>query len=226
MSTRGFSLIELMVVLAIIAAAAAFVLGRRNSSASAAALRSAQVELANAIALARMRAITSGQSARVLIQVDPSSAVEPRRFLRRVAVQEFRGSIWQSVGAYDLPTGVYILPGNFSSLPAGLFVPGEESGWVRSDNSSPLRSTALRASMIVSEAIDSDASEQWVSIVLSGVGSTAQGGDLVLAAGDIRPPGSFVAGDSPIQLRNPNGVLGLTLSTYGVTALVHDRVSF
>jgi prepilin-type N-terminal cleavage/methylation domain-containing protein len=226
MSTRGFSLIELMVVLAIIAATAAFVFGRGGSSASAAALRSAQAELANVIALARMRAITSGQSTRVLIHIDAASTLEPRRFLRRLAVQELRGSTWQLLGAYNLPSGVYVLPGNFSSLPAGLFAPGEESAWVRSDNSSPLRSTALRASMIVSEAVESDASEQWVSIVLSGVGSTAQGGDLVLAAGDIRPPGSFVAGDSPIQLRNPNGVLGLTLSTYGVTALVHDRVSF
>jgi prepilin-type N-terminal cleavage/methylation domain-containing protein len=226
MSTRGFSLIELMVVLAIIAATVAFVFGRGGSSASAAALRSAQAELANVIALARMRAITSGQSTRVLIHIDAASTLEPRRFLRRVAVQELRGSTWQLLGAYSLPSGVYVLPGNFSSLPAGLFAPGEESMWVRSDNSSPLRSTALRASMIVNELIDSSAPEQWVSIVLSGVGSTAQSGDLVLAAGDIRPAGSFAAGDSPIQLRNPSGVLGLTLSTYGVTALVHDRLSF
>jgi hypothetical protein len=202
------------------------VFGRGGSSASAAALRSAQAELANVIALARMRAITSGQSTRVLIHIDAASTLEPRRFLRRVAVQELRGSTWQLLGAYSLPSGVYVLPGNFSSLPAGLFAPGEESTWVRSDNSSPLRSTALRASMIVNELIDSSAPEQWVSIVLSGVGSTAQSGDLVLAAGDIRPAGSFAAGDSPIQLRNPSGVLGLTLSTYGVTALVHDRLSF
>lgn len=226
MSVRGFSLIELMVVLAIIATASAFVIGRTDSGASATALHSAQAELANAIALARMRAGTSGQSARVLIQVDAASGLAPRRFLQRIAVQELRGSTWQPVTAYTLPNGIYVLPGNFSSLPAGLFAPGEESRWIRSDNVSPLRSTALRSNMITSEPVDSDMSEQWVSIVLSGVGSTAQSGDLVLAVGDPRPPGSFVAGESPIRLRNPDAVLGLTLSTYGVTALVHDRLSF
>lgn len=226
MNARGFSLIELMVVLAIIAAAVTIVFAHLGSTTNTTALHSAQAELANAIALARVRAVTSGQSVRVLIHVDPASTREPRRFLRRISVQELRGSTWQPVGTYSLPSGVYVLPGNFSSLPAGLFVPGEESTWVRSDNSSLLRSTALRASMVTSEAIDSDATEQWVSIVLSGVGSTAQSGDLVLATGEIRPPGSFVPGESPIQLRNPDAVLGLTLSTYGVTALVHDRLSF
>jgi len=226
MSARGFSLLELVVVLAIVASAAVFVFGRTNFRESAPALRSAQAELANALALARLRAIASGQSARVLIHIDAASTLEPRRFLRRIVVQELRGSTWQSVGTFDLPKGVYVLPGNFASLPAGLFAPGEESSWVRSDNSSPLRSTALRSSMIGVETIDSIAPEQWVAIALSGVGSTAQSGDLVLAAGDVRPAGAFAVGESPVQLRNPESVVGLTLSTYGATSLVHDRLSF
>lgn len=226
MNTRGFSLIELLVVLAIVATASVLALGRVGTGASSANFHSAQTELANAIGLARMRAISSGQSSRVLVHIDPSSALEPHRFLRHVVVQELRGSSWQFVSAFSLPTGVYLLPGNFTSLPAGLFAAGEESAWMRNDGISPLRSTALRSSMITSEAIDSDTPEQWVSIVLSGVGSTAQSGDLVLVAGEIRSPASFAAGESPIQLRNPDGVLGLTLSTYGVTALVRDRLSF
>ena len=57
--------------------------------------------------------------------------------------------------------------------------------------------------MMSSEVINASVSDEWVMINFSAVGTTAQSGDIVLAIGGARSPGSWVAGESPIDLRNP-----------------------
>ena len=51
-------------------------------------------------------------------------------------------------------------------------------------------------------------------------------GDIILAAGHVRPPGSYLAGESPVELESPENVRGLTLSSYGVPVLINARASF
>ncbi|MDI1250771.1 MAG: hypothetical protein PSV13_18050 [Lacunisphaera sp.] len=200
-------------------------IGGLGGGGKSAALQSAQAALANLITAARVKAMASGQPARVLVCIDPNSAAQPGRYLRYVALQVQVAGTWQLVTEAYLPDGIYVVPGNFNSIPAGLFPPNTSTPWTRSDGSA-LRSTVLRSSSITTETIDNAAAEQWVSFSLSAAGTTMQSGDIILAAGRRRAPGSFAAGESPVELLNPEQVRGVSLSKYGVPVLVNSRASF
>lgn len=222
---RAFTLLELLVVIGLIAGLSFFIAGGLSGGGKTAALQSAQSTLAGLVTAARTKAMASGQSARLLVQIDATSTTRPLRYLRYVAVQTLGPAGWQTMVDAYLPDGVYIVPGNFSAIPAGLFAPGTASPWAKADGSA-LRSTALRANQITTESINSVGAEQWVGITLSASAGTAQPGDLILASGRVRPPGSYPAGESPVELDNPDHVRGLTLSAYGVPALINARTSF
>lgn len=224
---RGFSLLELLVVVGLIAALALVLLGGLGGGGKAASLQSAQATLANLVSAARMKAQAGGGGARLLIHVDPTSTGDPARFLRYIAIQTQVSGGWEPVPAVEiyLPEGVYVVPGNLASIPAGLFAPGTAIPWTKPDNS-PLRSTALRANQVLLLALNSPVAEQWVSVSFAPAGTTAQSGDIILATGHRRPPGSYYPGESPVELENPETVRGLTLSTYGLPALINDRMSF
>jgi hypothetical protein len=84
----------------------------------------------------------------------------------------------------------------------------------------------LRSDQIFSGTINGNISEQWVGVVLSSNAGTLQSGDVVLATGRRKAPGSYAEGDAPIELVNPADVRGLTLSSYGVPAFINARTSF
>jgi prepilin-type N-terminal cleavage/methylation domain-containing protein len=221
----GFTLIELLAVLAIISVVAIFFFRNRGADGDSASLRSAQAAIANLIDVARIKASASGQTTRIVLNVDAASTVGPKRYLHYLVAQLRTAAGWETITDCRLPTGMFVVPGNFSTIPAGLFFPNSTS-WVRNDGVSALWSSALRATMLSTEAINASVSEEWVTISFSGVGTTAQSGDIVLAIGVPRTPGSWTAGESPIELRNPEAVRGLTLSSYGVTAFIDNRRSF
>jgi hypothetical protein len=100
-----------------------------------------------------------------------------------------------------------------------------DAPWTKSDGSA-LRSTALRSGNISAELVDGGVVEQWVSIPFAAAGTTSASGDIVIAAGRPRAPGSYAAGESPVELTHPEQVRGLTLSTYGVATLISSRTSF
>jgi type II secretory pathway pseudopilin PulG len=221
-------LIELLVAVALVATLLTVLVSGVMGGGRSGALQSSQATVANLVMSARVKAMASGTSTRLLLNVDPTSTAQPARFLRYLVVQvKDANDIWQPVTDAYLPDGAYVVPGKFDVLPAGLFasVPTGSADWVRSDGT-PLRSSAFRQDRLTTETINSVTSEQWVSFALSAAGTTAQAGDIVLAAGRVRPPGSYAAGESPVELENPETVRGLTLSSYGVTALVNDRTSF
>ena len=224
---RGFTLFELLVVIGLIAALSLVLLGGLGGGGKSAALQSAQAVLANLVSAARTKAQADGGGTRLLINIDPANTADPSRFLRYIAIQTQVAGVWQSATVVDiyLPEGVYVVPGNFASIPAGLFSTGTAAPWTKSD-SAPLRSTALRANQIISATINSPATEQWVSVGFAPAGTTAQSGDIILAGGHPRAPGSFAPGESPVELENPETIRGLTLSAYGLPTLINDRASF
>ncbi len=224
---RAFTLLELLVVIGLIAALSLVLLGGLGGGSKSAALQSAQATLANLISAARTKAQAGGGGARLLINVDPASTNEPSRFLRFIVIQTQLAGLWQPEPMVEiyLPENIYVVPGNFSSIPVGLFSPSSGRPWTKADGSL-LRSTALRANQILSLTINNPVAEQWVSINFASAGTTAQPGDLILATGHRRSPGSYTEGESPVELENPETVRGLTLSTYGLPAMINDRASF
>lgn len=222
---KAFTLLELLVVIGLIAVLASSITGGLGAGSQSVALQSAQATMTSLVASARTGAMASGLSARVLVHIDPSSTSQPLRYLRYVAVQSQTPTGWKTVTAVYLPDGVYVVPGNFGSLPAGLLAASGTTTWTKSDGSA-LRSTALRSNQITTEMINGPVAEQWVSLTLSATAGTAQSGDIILAAGHPRPPGAYAAGESPVELGSPANVRGLTLSSYGVPALINDRASF
>jgi len=221
----AFTLLELLVVVGLIAALAFVLISGLGGGGKSAALQSAQATLANMITVARVKAMASGQPARVLVHIDPNSTAQPNRYLRYVALQVQVAGTWQLVTEAYLPDGIYLVPGKFSSIPAGLFSTSTSTPWTRSDGSA-LRSTVLRNDWITTETIGHAVAEQWASFGISAAGTTAQWGDIILAAGRQRAPGSFAAGESPVELLSPEQVRGLALSSYGVPVLVNSRASF
>lgn len=221
---RAFTLLELLVVVGLVAALSFFLVSGLGGGGKSVALQSGQALLANLVTAARTSAMASGQSSRILIQID--AAGDPARYLHYVVVQtQTSAGGWQTLVEACLPDGVYVVPGNFSPIPAGLLATGSSVPWTKADGSA-LRSTALRANQITTETINHPGAEQWVSIIISAAAGTVQSGDLILAAGRRRQPGSYGAGESPVELINPETVRGLTLSAYAVPALINARTGF
>lgn len=222
---RAFTLLELLVVMGLIGTFSLLMIGRLGNGGRAASLKSAQAMLANFVTAARTNSLASGQSSRILVQVDAGSSSDPQRYLRYVVVQLNTVDGWKTITDAFLPDGVYVVPGNFGSLPGGLFATSVTVPWRKADGTD-LRSTALRSDQIFSATINGNISEQWVGVVLSSNAGTLQSGDVVLATGRRKAPGSYAEGDAPIELVNPADVRGLTLSSYGVPAFINARTSF
>lgn len=222
---RAFTLIELLVVIGLVAGLSVLLFTGLDSGGKGNALRSAQASLAGIVTVARTNAVSSGQTCRVMINIDPTSVGTERRFLRYLVVQTEVLGAWQTIADLYLPNGVYIVPGDFADLPAGLFAEGV-GAWTRVDGTTVLRSSALRENQISTEAINAPVAEKWVRFSIAGAGGTGQSGDLVLASGRDRAPGAYAPGESPVSLPNREQVCGLTLSAYGLAVLIADRASF
>ncbi len=221
----GFSLLELLVVISLIAVLSLMLSTQIGGSRQSTALKAAQATVFNLLAAARTKAIATGQSSRVLIQIDHVNYGQPIRYLRYLAVQTQNSSGWSVFAEAYLPEGIYIVPGNFNALPKGIFSETSTGAWVKSDGT-PLRSTALRSNQVIYEAINSFLVEQWVTIIISATAGTVQSGDLIIASGQRRNLPIYAAAESPVVLIEPEKVRGLSLSAYSVPILIYNRISF
>ncbi|MBX3735377.1 MAG: prepilin-type N-terminal cleavage/methylation domain-containing protein [Candidatus Didemnitutus sp.] len=223
-AASGFTLLELLVVVGLISAFS-FILINTLGTTRGAALQSAQGMLANLIVAARTKAAASGQSSRILIQFDATSNTAATRFLRHLVLQVQVSGTWQSLTEVYLPEGTYILPGNYA-LPLGLLA-ATDTPWTRPSDNQDMRSTALRSGNITVAAINGGTTEQWTGMVFSANGTTTNSnGALIVAAGRPRAPASYGSGESPVELLHPEQVRGLSISTYGVAALINSRAGF
>jgi len=220
--SRAFTLLELLVVVGLISALALFVLGALQPGRGA-ALQAGQAIVANLLVAARTKAVATNRPVRLLVNFEPTRDAPPIRYLRYVVLQFQAASGWQSVADVFLPDGVYVVPGN-GAVPTGFFG-AMETAWTKPDGSL-LRSTALRESNAVNEAIDGARVERWLAFPLSAMGTTASSGDLILAAGRPRSPAELAPGESPVELVDPEQVRGLTISQYGVATLIDSRAGF
>lgn len=222
----GFTLLELLVVIAVLAAATAVLFTGFGAGGRAAALQAGQASVANLLSAARVQAMASGRPVRLLVHIDQTSDAEPGRFLRYLVLQRLGADgAWLTLQDIYLPGGVYVVPGNFASLPAGLFPATPVVPWTRMDGAA-LRSTVLRDSALTFATVNHPLGERWAEINLSPLGTTVQSGDLIIASGRLRPPAARGAGESPVELDNADAVRGVSLSSYGVAVLIDGRTGF
>lgn len=139
-SRSGFSLVELMVVIAIIALVAALGVGAFNSSGKNIAVPTAAATVSNAVSAARQLAITKNCRTRFIIVTESGDRSEWK--LHRYGVLRVKpdtvdlgGTVeWELVGRMDdLPTGVYFREDTHDENDVG---PGGTSMFAREENAS------------------------------------------------------------------------------------------
>jgi prepilin-type N-terminal cleavage/methylation domain-containing protein len=220
---RAFTLLELLVVIGLIAVFS-FVLISGLGGGKSAALQSAQATLANMVTAARIKSAATGCRVRVLIHADTNDVARFRRTLVLQQETAPNANAWNDpILVTSLPDGVYVLPYR-SRIPTGFY--DNQAAWTKHPSSAPLESSSLSTAPVI-VVIESQSAASWDSIQFTPAGTLSYGtGDMVLASGRPRPPGSYLAGESPVQVANPDGIRGLTISTYGTPVLVNDRLSF
>jgi hypothetical protein len=229
----GFTLLELLVVIGLIGAMAFFLAWGLMGGGQTAALQSGQATVANLITAARTKAPATGRKTRLLFNAEPSA---PERYLRHLVLQLARQpgaspADWDTLTEVSLPEGIYIVPASLNH--SGGLVPGQPA-WKRvSDPAADLVSDLLANQSLSTKLTHALAVETWTGIAFTPNGtlaSLASGppprGVLVITLGSRRPPGSYADGEAPVQLINPHAVRGISLSVYGVPALLNERSAF
>lgn len=229
-SLRAFTLLELLVVVALIGGLSLVLLLGLEGSGKPAALQSAQATVSSLLTAARLKAAASGRHCRVLVANDPA---DPERYLRFLALQQARqpgASVaeWDTVQTVFLPGDAFVVPATVTS-PAGLVA--EAARWRRSTESGAELASGVFVNQAVALALEGDVTmRQWTGVCFTPQGTLsrlgASGGPprglLVLATGTRRAPGSYADGASPVLLA-PELVRGFVLSAYGVPAWLVDR---
>lgn len=226
-ATQGFTLIELIVVIGIIAGLSVFLIGGLKEN-KASALRSGQATIANLLTAARTKAMATGCRVRILIHADPRN---PQRFRRLLVVQQettYKSDNWAIPdNIVSLPEDVVVLPYK-GRIPAGIYeFPASWTKTYQVSTGNELHSSILSEDP-VSVTIQASASEKWDVIQFTPTDglSSGHGGDLVLASSVKRRPDEFVVGDSPVRAVSPDAVRGVSISRYGVIALIDSRSGF
>lgn len=231
--TRAFTLLELLVVVGLIGVMSFFLLSGMIGGGAAAALQAGQATMANLITVARTKAPATGRKTRLLINTDAAS---PERYLRYIALQLARqaGSSpadWDTITTVTLPEGVYIVP---SSLTQTTGLVDSPANWRRMSDPSAEMVSDLFANQSLRVALAGDAvAQNWTGVAFTATGTlaavssgTPPKGFLVITLGTRKQPGSYLSGEAPVRLINPQAVRGLVLSAYGVPALLNDRRAF
>lgn len=215
---RGFTLLELLVVLGLVAGLAVVFLSALGGGNSLVALESGQAALAHAVTAARSRALATNTTVRILVR-DRADAPDYRRLL--VMVELFEGE-WRATDAALLPPNVHLLPYR-TRIPSGMYPVASE--WRNAANSEALHSSALHSGP-ATFAFDAGA-EQWEFAGFTANGTMETGpGSLVLALGRAAAPSHEAHAASPVVMTDPAAVRGIQVSNYGLPRLIDDRVGF
>jgi prepilin-type N-terminal cleavage/methylation domain-containing protein len=204
---RAFTLVELMVVLALLVALAGGAGLALKPGDDLLALQGGQTLLIQSLALVRAQAALSGRNASLAVSLDSARPDQSMRALA-VAVRNPSGPAWQRVSAWmPLPVGIALLP---VSAPSGPWIePG--SDW------SGLTSTALSAQPTLIGP------ESALLLEFTPRGTVVGGGgNLILATHRRVPPESATA----FIYTAPDAVRGVSVSAYGVAEWIHERTGF
>lgn len=229
MNQRGFTLLELLVVVGLIATTSILLLKGASGGGRAAHLGSAQTTLANLVTATRTKAAATGRKTRLLVNVDPGDS---RRYLRFVVLQvgQQAGASptdWITTQSAFLPAGTYVVPATLVGLVA------DTTNWKRISDPADELVSDLFANQSLAYLFPGDTAPQlWTGVAFTPNGTMAAlaggpppKGSIVVAAGRSRA-GSEVSGQPGVELDDASLVRGLFLSAYGIPALLHGREAF
>lgn len=229
-TAKAFTLLELLVVIGLIAGLASLLATSFAGGGKAAALHSAQASVAHLLTAARTKAPAVNRKVRLLVHADPN---QPERYLRLLVLQVGRQSgaspaDWDSVQSVTLPPGTCVVPASLAGLVS------DAAAWKRVTDPDDDLVSDLFTNQALSHALEGDvAAQAWTGVAFTPNGTLAAlgagpppKGYVVIARAQIRPPGTYTAGEPPLLLVNPESVRGLVLSAYGVPALLAERNAF
>lgn len=223
-SRGGVTLVELVVVIGLIAVLTGVVIvGLRGDQTQA--LADGQGTVASLLSATRGQAALRGTNARLLVNANPENR---ERFLRYIVIEvQDPGDPdrWVAVDAgVTLPVGVAVLPKAATTV-------GNPDGVLAAGMMWNLSSTVFGT--LSHQPIHSAVAEDWLGVAITARGTIARGpttgltgagpsGSIILGTYTAQPPG----GATPLMFDNPDNVRGMTLSSYGIATLVHDRTGF
>ena len=217
--TRGFTLVELLVVVALMAVATVVAVSFSRGAGSGAARDAAVALLASRLAEARSLATSRGSEARLFVHADTA---EPERYLRYVVVCAPDGAGWRPVDAGSfLPEGIVVLPPGAlpTAGPGAIARPGDD--WSRPTGGGTLRSTVLKPYSTAGSDPAVLGTTAWWIVHFSPQGGVLAG-DLVVAVGRAQSEGIPVT----VVCEQPDNVAGFSVSQYGVATFARGRRDF
>jgi prepilin-type N-terminal cleavage/methylation domain-containing protein len=207
MTRRGFTLIEVLVVVALVVVFAGGLGLAWRGSGRAVGLQTGQATLAGLVAAARGTAATTGRNAAVLAL---AHSALPGEGLRRLVVagRNADDTAWVPVDDWvELPAGVALLP---PQVPAG-------AATRVGDDWTGLRSHALSTATELCDDVPCHVLAFTPRGTVMGLG-----GALIVAPATALPAGE----GAPLRYEQPEAVRGIIVSSYGQIIAVETRSGF
>lgn len=245
---RAFTLVELMIVIAVIGILTGSLVAVLRTGGKGPALQAAQATLSGLVSSARARAALDNNTATVIIWANSNDS---STYLRRAAIAVRVDTNNDGVvddyaiqgGIQDLPRGIFFVPENaVSNLPAML---EPHSDWrpptatlvYTESQASGNGTTSSSTSGKGFKRLEDGSPPQWQndpdapttyyeSIAFDSYGSLSAPNTKYIAVA----PGDIAVGpntaDRGVVFRSVDGLRGLKLSTYGVPIILNERNSF
>ncbi|HRE07712.1 MAG TPA: GspH/FimT family pseudopilin [Opitutaceae bacterium] len=209
---EAFTFLEVIVVLALVIALLGLATGTLAERSPAPALVASQQSLSALLTLARVEAMASGQTTRVLVATDHPEGGDPDERLRSVqVVRRVADGRWRVISrVVVLPRPALVVPATPPPVVAG-------SGW----SGAPVSSFAGEGLLTVDSAGGTRSLR--VGYVEFSPRGTAPVATLVLAPGEAPRLGpSF----QPLRFWEPRDVRGIKVSQYGAQTLLDHAAAF